>query len=362
MDILEKFIRKVAYKFPKGYPDINNPEDRALLFELLDYDTLLNETQLSRGQLKKYDTRISKFVDQFLDGRPFESHSKSDPIKVDTLKINGKEYTLEDEREDIFQAIKSGSGTILAKGTSGGESVEVSTSDFVKTADYGGKGAGSGTEKEDMALADANSNLKSLNEGKPVNLLVNGVIYSDIVGAITVPKTPKADFAFVDKGGSPKIFISHKDGSRPNDFQQYGGLTHSKVINHPEVQSFVEAVKNNLEDDSQMERGSGFRRRVEDPELIRVLVYGVDFKSKTDYGINNVQVLYQGPLKYQAVSGKLNTFSVSSNHTINNPEVPQEGYYPYFYVTFRTNRNQFGVKDSRFGVYTQAWRPTSKEI
>ena len=111
-----------------------------------------------------------------------------------------------------------------------------------------------------------------------------------------------------------------------------------------------------------MERGSGFRRRVEDPELIRVLVYGVDFKSKTDYGINNVQVLYQGPLKYQAVPGKLNTFSVFSNHTINNPEVPQEGYYPYFYVTFRTNRNQFGVKDSRFGVYTQAWRPTSKEI
>ena len=36
MDVLEKFIRKVAYKFPKGYPDINNPEDKALLFTLLE--------------------------------------------------------------------------------------------------------------------------------------------------------------------------------------------------------------------------------------------------------------------------------------------------------------------------------------
>ena len=43
MDILEKFIRKVAYKFPKGYPDINNPEDRALLFELLEKQQLREE-------------------------------------------------------------------------------------------------------------------------------------------------------------------------------------------------------------------------------------------------------------------------------------------------------------------------------
>lgn len=35
MDITEQFLRKIAYKFPKGYPDINNPKDKALLFELI---------------------------------------------------------------------------------------------------------------------------------------------------------------------------------------------------------------------------------------------------------------------------------------------------------------------------------------
>jgi hypothetical protein len=27
MDILEQFIRDVAYKFPKGYPDMKDPKD-----------------------------------------------------------------------------------------------------------------------------------------------------------------------------------------------------------------------------------------------------------------------------------------------------------------------------------------------
>jgi len=50
MDILEKFIRKVAYKFPKGYPDINNEQDILLLeslFENLGFDLELTELTVS---------------------------------------------------------------------------------------------------------------------------------------------------------------------------------------------------------------------------------------------------------------------------------------------------------------------------
>jgi hypothetical protein len=35
MDIIEKFLRKVSYKFPKGYPDINNEQDISLIENLL---------------------------------------------------------------------------------------------------------------------------------------------------------------------------------------------------------------------------------------------------------------------------------------------------------------------------------------
>ena len=56
MDILEQFIRDVAYKFPKGYPDMKDPKDVELLHKLLnevvDTKPSLNEQQAD------YDDRI----------------------------------------------------------------------------------------------------------------------------------------------------------------------------------------------------------------------------------------------------------------------------------------------------------------
>ena len=56
MDILEQFIRDVAYKFPKGYPDMKDPKDVELLHKLLnevvDTKSSLNEQQAD------YDDRI----------------------------------------------------------------------------------------------------------------------------------------------------------------------------------------------------------------------------------------------------------------------------------------------------------------
>ena len=35
MDVLEQFLYSIAYKFPKGYPDMKDPKDVELLNELL---------------------------------------------------------------------------------------------------------------------------------------------------------------------------------------------------------------------------------------------------------------------------------------------------------------------------------------
>ena len=40
MDILEQFIRSVSYKFPKGYPDMKDPKDVELLFQLVNENVL----------------------------------------------------------------------------------------------------------------------------------------------------------------------------------------------------------------------------------------------------------------------------------------------------------------------------------
>ena len=360
MDSLEKFIRKVAYKFPKGYPDVNNPADRALLFELLGTKEILSETTLSRSELLKYDSRISDFVDKFLREEPFEAH-QMEPVYIETLIVDGHEFTPDDDGEEIKTAIASSKKPIKITGISNDEKIESTTSVLKKTSEFGGKGSGSGTKKEDMALKDASTKLAALNNGQAVTLVVNGKAYEGITGMTSIPKTPKADFAYT-AGDQKVIFVSHKDGKTAKDFQQYGGLTQTGIVNHPEVEDFIQAVKNQLQNPTEMERGSGFKRKINDPELMRKLVYGPEFNPEGPYNEDNVQVLYQGTIQYKQMDGKPGVFLVGSNHTINNPNVPEGDYAPYFYATFRRNRNQFGIKDVRFGAYTAVFRPSAKEI
>ena len=41
MDVFDKFLKQYSYKFDKGYPDMNNPKDKEMLFEFT--RKLLNE-------------------------------------------------------------------------------------------------------------------------------------------------------------------------------------------------------------------------------------------------------------------------------------------------------------------------------
>lgn len=57
MDVLDLFFKKYSYKFDKGYPNISDPKDKRLLFELignLTGDKTINEAQ------SDYDQRIRK--------------------------------------------------------------------------------------------------------------------------------------------------------------------------------------------------------------------------------------------------------------------------------------------------------------
>ena len=67
MDIFDKFFKKFAYKFDKGYPDMNNSQDVLLLeslFGKLDIEVPLNEEVPNRPQTIK---AVQKIVDQVGD-------------------------------------------------------------------------------------------------------------------------------------------------------------------------------------------------------------------------------------------------------------------------------------------------------
>jgi hypothetical protein len=60
MDNITKYINRVAYKFPKGYPDMNNPKEKELLFEM--FSKFITEDAEDRVE----DTQLSLFPDEEL--------------------------------------------------------------------------------------------------------------------------------------------------------------------------------------------------------------------------------------------------------------------------------------------------------
>ena len=365
MEVLDKFFKKYSYKFDKGYPDMNNEQDILLLENILnglDIKVNLKETNLARSELKKYEDRVRLFVTQIQEKKPFETIN-GEIINITSIIDKDNEFDLNADVEEVVNSIISNKGTLFVKGDIDDKDVKISTNQLSKTKDYGGRGAGSGTRVEDACLADAVLGINKLDNCKPVSILFNGVTYNNIVTATTVPKMPKADFSFDDAEGNRKIFVSHKAGSTAKDFQQNGGVF--DLQEYSEVTDFVEAVKEALPDSNIIEPGNkGYRRKVQSPEIIRRTVYGLDFEPKSNYGINNVQGLLQGPLTFDEIKGSKGekVFKLESNHTILNPDLPEGDYECYFYVTMRKNRNQFGIKNARFGIYTEAFKRNATEI
>jgi len=112
-----------------------------------------------------------------------------------------------------------------------------------------------------------------------------------------------------------------------------------------------------------LQKGLSFRRKItsssEGDEIKRKAVYGLNFGSNK-FGINNCQILLQGPLKLDALDD--GTYLLGATHKTVTPNLPTEGYEPYLYVTFRSDRSNGGVKDARFGIYPEAYKRSAQEI
>ena len=80
MDVLDKFFTKYSYKFPKGYPDMNDPKDKKMLFEIA-YG-LVNEEEIEKIE----DINVDVILDP-----------KQEPAKIEDTK---------DELSDLLKTVK----------------------------------------------------------------------------------------------------------------------------------------------------------------------------------------------------------------------------------------------------------------
>ena len=103
MNVIEQFLRKVSYKFPKGYPDINDPKDMLMLEGMLKGMGIeLQEASLS-GTATGYPQTYGAFMKYVQDNDKHVVGSAND-VKY---KAN-KNTTLFDANFNSAEEIKKG--------------------------------------------------------------------------------------------------------------------------------------------------------------------------------------------------------------------------------------------------------------
>lgn len=302
--------------------------------------------KLTPAELFKYDWRVEIFLKKYTKGQPFETTAGLKTFVPD---------------ETIIRAIKRGdSSTLNRVGLIDAKGQRYPFGTLEKTAEFGGKGAGAGTAKQDRELLSLQNQLDDIRvqiAKATVPIKIGNATY-EIAGAETTPGTPKSDFHLLDNNGKEIVWISHKDGRTAKDFQQWGGMSERvepAVFRHRETQAFIAAVQQKF--DNQMPSATTVARRIQDQKLKNLAIYGNKYGGPL--GRQNVTLVIQGPVKLTK-SG--NAYQFTSNHVHVNGERITGDFEPVFMAIYKGDRSNFGVRGARFAIQPAGSRRVTEYI
>jgi hypothetical protein len=159
MDQLEKFLNDNAWRFSKGYPDMNNAQDvfliESLVSKVLNEKFELSETALSPSELSK---------DATLPGGVKTPRIEILIKKIqneEELELNDGSTFLVDNKEEVISQLQGKTRISQAIDLIDKEGNKITTSDLKKTAEFGGGGGMRGgselTAKGESAQAIVNA-------------------------------------------------------------------------------------------------------------------------------------------------------------------------------------------------------------
>jgi hypothetical protein len=195
--------------------------------------------------------------------------------------------------------------------------------------------------------------------GGPISVKLKSKIIKNVVGVKKTNGTPKSDFHLIDQTGKAVCHISHKKGSTPRDFQQWGGITEKEIASHSEVKWFEKQV-NILYPGGVMPNGQSAFMKIKDEKLKMMAVYGVKYNSGS-LDVNRVDVLIQGDPGLNQLNK--DTFQLTSSGNIHYlPEKITGGFEPVLAVIYKGERDQLGLKGARASVYPIGGRTFKHEV
>ena len=302
---------------------------------------------LSPAEIRKYDWRSEVFIKKLKGKTEFEVAGNKKVTLISSVNIE--------------KVLRNGSAKELSELRFSSTSGDIyKLSDFVKTTEFGGKGEGAGTIKEDRALSSLKSQLDQTKKtigSSTVPIKIGNKVY-DVYDVITTPGTPKSDFHFIDVNGNEIVWISHKDGSTAKHFQQWGGMSAQKepgINRDRESQKFVEDIKKSYP--AGLPKATTLIRKIKNSKLKMMAVYGNEYGR--GFSRQNVTVCIQGDIVLKKI-GK--NYVMSANHVHENGHELTGDYEPVFMAIYKGDRSDFGVKGTRIVIAPKNCRKYNGEI
>ena len=310
---------------------------------------------LSLKELQKRAGRIEILLNKLVKSDSFETTRgmfTADQLYHYKDKILFKIYTPKKEIDfkEAQKALNSGGDKdVFWIATNKSKTHGVPITQLIKTKEFGGGGSGGGLAAEERAIGQMRESIEScIKENKgPISVKVGSTIIKNIVDVQKTNGTPKSDFHLVDTTGKAVIWISHKDGKTPKDFQQWGGISQRSeptIFAHKETQKFIEDLKKVYVNG--LPPATTLFRKIVDKRLKFLSVYGNQYGSAL--GEQNVSVLLQGPVGLKRVGS---VYEFIANHVhFNGDSVDDDGFEPVFMAIYKGDRSDAGVKGTRIVI------------
>ena len=290
-------------------------------------------SNLAPAELFKYQWRVDIFLKKYQNQEPFEL-------------TNGQTVTFVPDQA-IIKALQTENRTVLQSNkliTT--NSQQIALSEIKKTKEFGGKDSRFGVRLEDAEIASLNKQLDALRSqitSPTIPIIYKGKKF-DVYDVESTPGTPKSDFHMRDIDGRPVIWISHKAGRTPKDFQQWAGMTEAVIRAHPETNRFIKKVQDLYP--KGIPRATTVARAIKDPRLMNQAVYGITYGGTL--GINNVNWCIQGAASIVPTKGGFTL--QGSALTDENGDPIYGGYAPTLMAMYKGDRDNFNVKGARFAI------------
>jgi hypothetical protein len=157
----------------------------------------------------------------------------------------------------------------------------------------------------------------------------------------------------VDGSGKEVVWISHKDGKRARDFQQWGGVTESaepEIFRHPETQKWLKDLSTLYPNG--MPPGPTVFRKIKDKRLKMLSVYGNEFGRTLSR--QNTSLMLQGDVKLRKLGGY---YEITAYHIhLNGDDLDGTEYEPVLTAKFTTGRKFGQLQNTRALILPEGGR------